>query len=401
MTQKMKLALHIGTEKTGTTLLQAWLYHNQNSLSKHGYFLSNKIEFPCNRKLVAFFRGEADDYWNFHALRSKEEKERFFEGFLQDFEAELRDAEKSHHTIIISAEHFHSRLNVQEDLAAFAEFCKRNFREIRVICYLRPQWAVRHSLYSTAVKLHKTEPLSEFDANLSRDNLYYNYYDLYRRWGRNFGFENLDFREYDRKSFEKGDLRLDFLKAVGGDIDADALDFSITSANESVKLLRAAAMIGINKAIPLFPPHGVDKRNYYYKSIVTQLDALNVGEIIDDRAQEIADTFRDSNARLAREAFGREELFPEPEQKTAAERVFSAQDVADIIEKVVFAYTQRTSRRLLFDEDANVLRDVALKYQSGAPVTREEALALMSLAARARPNGALILQKLNEWRQDD
>ncbi|KGB83246.1 hypothetical protein JT55_02730 [Rhodovulum sp. NI22] len=398
---KMKLALHIGTEKTGTTLLQEWLYHNSSRLSQQGYFLSKKIEFPCNRKLVAFFREAPDDYWNFHALRSKEEKERFFEGFLQEFETELREAETSHHTTIISAEHFHSRLNAPEDLAAFAEFCKRNFRETKVICYLRSQWAVRQSLYSTGVKLHKTVPLSEFDAEIKEDNLYYNYYNLYRRWGSNFGFENLDFRKYDRKNFEKGDLRLDFLKAMGGDIDASVLDFSITSANESVKLLRAAAMIGTNKAIPLFPPHGVDKRNYYYKSIVNQIDALNVGEIIDDLAQEIADTFRDSNARLAREALGREELFSEPEQKQAAERVFSAQEVADIVEQVAFAYTQRTSSRLLFDGDADVLRDVALKYQNGKPVTREDALALMSLAGRARPNGALIQKKLNEWRQDD
>lgn len=398
---KMKLILHIGTEKTGTTLLQEWLYHNRKNLGTQGYFLSNCIGRPFNRDLVSYFRKAPDDFWNRNNIRSENDKMRFFKNFLEKFKEELRQASEAHHTTIITSEHFHSRLGDPADLASFSEFCRQNFRKTRVICYLRPQWSVRQSLYSTALKTNSTIKFSEFDSNIKPDSPYYNYYNLYHRWGENFGFANLDFRIYDRANFLDGDLRQDFLGAVGDDIDSSALDFSIESANESIKLLMGHALIGINKAIPLFSNGGMDKRNYYYKSIATQIDALNVGEIIDDRAQEIADTFHDSNARLAREAFGREELFSEPEQKTAAERVFSAQDVADIIEQVVSAYAQRTSRRLLFDEDANVLRDVALKYQSGAPVTREEALALMSLAARARPNGALILQKLNEWRQDD
>lgn len=398
---KMKLALHIGTEKTGTTLLQEWLYHNRENLGAQGYFLSNCIGRPFNRDLVSYFRKAPDDFWNLNNIRSENDKATFFENFLAKFKDELRQASETHHTAIITSEHFHSRLIDPADLASFSDFCKENFSKIRVICYLRPQWSVRQSLYSTALKTNSTIEFSEFDKNIKPDAPYYNYYNLYRRWGENFGFENLDFRLYGRANFLDGDLRRDFLRAVGDDIDDSALDFSIEAANESIKLLMGHALIGINKTVPLFSNGGMDKRNYYYKSIVNQIDALNEGEIIDDRAQEIADTFRESNAKLAREAFGRDELFPEPEQKKAAERVFSAEDVADIVEQVVSAYTLQTSRRLLFDEDANVLRDVALKYQSGQPVTREGALALMSLAARARPNGAFILQKLNEWRQDE
>lgn len=394
---KMKLALHIGTEKTGTTLLQQWLYHNRERLAQQGYFLSKKIGLPCNRNIVSYFRRAPDDFWNRYNIRSEADKARFFAHFLEDFEAELEQAAKSNHTVIITSEHFHSRLHAPGDLAAFAEFCKRAFSEVRVICYLRPQWDVHKSLYSTALKTNSTIEFRDFNRNLSADSQYYNYYNVYRRWGENFGFENLDFRIYNRKNFAGEDLRQDFLEAVGGDIDTEALDFRIESANESVKLLLGYALIGINKAVPLFSDEGMDKRNYYYKSIVNQLGVLNTGEILDDRTQEVADMFRNSNAQLAREAFQRDTLFPEPEYKAATEQYFTSLEVARIIEQLVFLFTRRTSRRLLFDEDADALRDVALKFESGEPVTRPEALQLMKLAARAHPNGALIQQKLALW----
>ena len=51
----MKCILHIGTEKTGTTLLQEWLYHNITSLSKCGIYLSEIIGKPNNQLVPAYF----------------------------------------------------------------------------------------------------------------------------------------------------------------------------------------------------------------------------------------------------------------------------------------------------------------------------------------------------------
>ena len=39
----MKCILHIGTEKTGTTILQDWLYDNKVELSKVGVYLSDNL----------------------------------------------------------------------------------------------------------------------------------------------------------------------------------------------------------------------------------------------------------------------------------------------------------------------------------------------------------------------
>jgi hypothetical protein len=48
--------------------------------------------------------------------------------------------------------------------------------------------------------------------------------------------------------------------------------------------------------------------------------------------------------------------------------------------------------------DAVILRDIAMKYESGEPLTRADALTLMEYAHKARPEGRIIAGKLKEWR---
>jgi len=48
--------------------------------------------------------------------------------------------------------------------------------------------------------------------------------------------------------------------------------------------------------------------------------------------------------------------------------------------------------------DGIVLRDIAMKYESGEPLTRDEGIALMQYAQKARPHGKIIAGKLKEWR---
>ncbi len=55
--------------------------------------------------------------------------------------------------------------------------------------------------------------------------------------------------------------------------------------------------------------------------------------------------------------------------------------------------------RYLTSADADALRKAALRYDSQTPPSRAQAIELMALAARARPSGSVIKQKLAEWRE--
>jgi len=58
----------------------------------------------------------------------------------------------------------------------------------------------------------------------------------------------------------------------------------------------------------------------------------------------------------------------------------------------------RGDRIALTYKDGVVLRDIAMKYESGEPLTREDGIALMQFAQKARPHGQIIAGKLKEWR---
>lgn len=394
---KMDLVLHIGIEKTGTTLLQSWLYANAEALSRQGVYLGQSLGTPNNRKLVAFFQTSRDDFWAFNGFATDDGKRQFFGGFLESVEEELRAAEADHHTMVITSEHFHSRLVNDAEVAELAAFCHRNFASTRVVCYLREQSAVRRSLYSTVLKTGGTVAFDDFQTELRPETPYYDFHGLAERWARHFGPESLDLRLYDSRSFAGGDLRRDFLTAIGRGVAPDGLDFAERAENVSVKLLKAHALIGLNRALPLFAGDRVDQRNARLKAVLLGLKSLDRGALRDRHAPRLHKAFRAANARLAEQFFGRSELFEPPAAPPEAEESIPVSEVAAIVENVVHEMVQTVGPRLLEEDDVNVLRDVALKYESGERLTRFQATKLMGLAARARPKGPVIRQKLRDW----
>ncbi|MEL6121862.1 MAG: hypothetical protein AAFR49_19585, partial [Pseudomonadota bacterium] len=106
----MKCVLHIGTEKTGTTLLQRWLYENEAALSDQGVALSQSMGQPNNRRFVAYAHGGIDDYLKSKSIFTEDERAAFFEGYKAQLAEEFARKSKEHHTFLITSEHFHSRL---------------------------------------------------------------------------------------------------------------------------------------------------------------------------------------------------------------------------------------------------------------------------------------------------
>ena len=112
----MKCILHIGTEKTGTTLIQNWLYENSDALSVQGVGLSRTAAYPNNRKLVAFFQTGYDDYMHENMVFDGHHREAFFHGFEESFLDEMSELARDHHTVVFSSENFNSRLQTVEQI---------------------------------------------------------------------------------------------------------------------------------------------------------------------------------------------------------------------------------------------------------------------------------------------
>jgi hypothetical protein len=232
----MRLILHIGTQKTATTTIQQYLYHNRAVLAKNGIVLSDVLGKPNNRKLSAYclenFQG--DEFFKGRGIGTVAQKEAFFEGFEEEFRAEVTRLADTADCMVITSEHLWSRLGNRADLEKLHAFLAPLFSEIRVVCYFREQTAMAKSLYSTGIKSGITKEFKEAVRKLSPTRRVYNYHQSFLKWADVFGKDHLQARLFQREQFHKGDICADFLQIVDERLNSDDFAQLETNKNESM-----------------------------------------------------------------------------------------------------------------------------------------------------------------------
>lgn len=396
----MKCYLHIGTEKTGSSLLQEWLYLNRDVLSEQGVYLCESIESPNNRKLCAYFQPNFDDYFRHFGIDSEEQREVYFDGFLDGFRQELEQAKEHHHTVVLSSEHFSSRLLTLESIQALHDELKQHFTEIKVIAYVREQSQLRRSLYSTALRGGEVASLDDFSRDISPEDYYYNYDAMFGCWAEVFSESALSIGIYDRRLFADGDIRRDFLDRIDLTDCPAELDYSITSANESLSRMQAILLRLVNQ----YCTAGEDAAaNFELRSRLTAsiLDnqQLKIGKLISTDDEHLYEIFDECNRHFFQRFFQSEDnLFARPQ--APSEEFTVRQGDLNNLDVEIFGLvhhlltlehpTLPTNYISTDAEDINLFRDVALRYESGTAPSKEQAIRLMELARRARPMGPVI-----------
>jgi hypothetical protein len=246
----MKCVIHIGTEKTGTTLLQKWLYSNQVELHEQRVFLSDVLAKPNNRHIVSYFQKELDDWTRMHGIYSIEQKRKYYEGFEKNFADEVKDASEEHDYYLITSEHFHSRLKSKEEIEALYEYLKHLFESVTIVCYFREQAEMALSRYSTTLKGRSILTIEEFFCTVTPLEYYYNYKMIADNWSDVFGRENCIFRIYDKEHFIDRDLRVDFIDALGIGVDVKRMDLEINNANCSLSKIEGDLYKEVNDISP-------------------------------------------------------------------------------------------------------------------------------------------------------
>lgn len=332
----MKCILHIGTEKTGTSLLQDWFYAHRKTFIKNGIYLTTAFGKPNNRHVPAYFRVELDDFTRAHGINSKEEKAAFFASFQKDFENELASAAGCDH-FLISSEHFHSRLMDPAELAALRDFLSGYFDETIVVCYFREQSDMALSFYSTQLKGGGVLELEEFLNTVRPDRYYYNHLKIADNWSNAFGVECCRFRVYERDRFEGGDIRRDFLNAIGVAAGPMEQCFGEQSSNESLSALQAAVFLKINQKLPYWDDAngGVNGVNIKLKKRLLSHGRLKGGRITHDRQAEISEQFHDVNDRFFAKYFEGDAGFAKREPKESDALEVGAEDVQAVVSDIL------------------------------------------------------------------
>lgn len=303
----MKCILHIGTEKTGTTTLQAFLDKNRENLLKEGIAFTRTFG-PFEHYHLATFamRDKKTNGPKKRAgIRNAAQSKAFCEQLIQDFRKEVAALPQNVHTLVFSSERCHSSIIEPDEFDRLKELLSEYCDAVQIIAYIRPQHEVATSLYTTKLKNGRTDRsiLPAADA----DDPYYNYLTSLGRWSDQFGDANMTVRLFASQELKGGDVVEDFCSVCGW--DSEQLE-AVERQNESLNEDAQKFLLMMNEQIPTF-----DKKtaNPYRANLFRLVGRNRYGKGLlpaKEDAMAFFEVFKESNEKLRQKWFPeREELF--------------------------------------------------------------------------------------------
>ncbi|WP_139788480.1 hypothetical protein [Halomonas sp. BC1] len=222
MLRKFHFYLHIGTEKTGSTAIQIALLKNKDNLLDLGlaYLVSHdRIE---SRAFAAAAIGDKqkDDFLTRNNMDSAKSRQELRHQLASDLDSFISELPGHVHSIILSSEHFHSRLRYSNQVKWLYEFLLPYASGFTVICYVRPQVDLVSSSYSTMLKSYDARSLSEVvDSVCVKNNHYYNYNNFLSLWENVFGFESMVLRLFKADVMLQENVVADFFSAINNNAE--------------------------------------------------------------------------------------------------------------------------------------------------------------------------------------
>ena len=246
----MRLVLHIGGEKTGTTALQDFLFRNSWALLENegilypatGPLCFNSAHFPV---LTAFLPAGSLEF-------VPADKNLTPDRLRQELLA-ISEAVKPR-ILILSAEHFTSRMK-QPAVSAFSAMLRdmKCFDGISAVFFVRAQDELAISSFSTALKFGRREWFAT--QHISPKNPYFNHFAAAEMWASELGEGAVLVRPYARGATN---VPAEFMSVLGIS-DMSAYDMP-RQMNESLSLEQARILHAVNQLLP--NPHadrGKDK----------------------------------------------------------------------------------------------------------------------------------------------
>jgi hypothetical protein len=251
----MKLTVHIGSAKTGSTSVQAFLQTNQKLLGKKGVYMPKSFRFR-NHTAAALaclpFERTRQLGRNFK-LKTEAEFGTFQRDIVAGFNHELNALNDNAH-VVITSEHLQSRLTKTHHVEAFRSLFASRFDTVEIVVYLRPQVEMLASLYSTLLKTGGKDTLDETLTRLTRGqySAYYDFQALIKRWASVFGEEAMNVRAYAALDMANGGAVSDFCEVLGLPGN-DPAYVAPEKTNTSISETAQAVLLRLNRTKRLKP----------------------------------------------------------------------------------------------------------------------------------------------------
>jgi hypothetical protein len=208
----MKVILHIGSPKTGTTSIQTALAQSRAVLNAQNIVFPTSLGQSNHIDLYCFAsEGPIDGLKRWRGLRKDEDVAPFRARTEKAFHTEI--AAMSPEILILSNEHCSARLTGTSELERIKLLLSPYTDDIEVFYYIRSQWELLVSSYATYIKFGGTEKFQfPSDDDLDRK---YNYRRIIELWSSVFGSSNVKVRRYGPNVLKDGDVVFDFTSMIG------------------------------------------------------------------------------------------------------------------------------------------------------------------------------------------
>jgi hypothetical protein len=293
--------LHIGMPKTGSTTLQHFFRQNYEALRERGYLYPTSGRGKYDHHSQLRFVAAGLDYWlYFLYLRWIESpdwyrREPGFDRLRQQLFDEI--CESGTPSVILSSEWFTLWNMRGRDIRRLARLFVG--ADVRPVMYIRRQDEAIQSFYSVLLKGRL--PIG-FKPNLMKYIPFFRYDSVYRCWAKVFGHNKMIVRCYDQ-ILDK-DIRLDFLSVLN--LNDYGLSLSADRLNPRLGAAQLEVLKNANR----------DKLSGHDFQQLTRQQETEAGQtstkyrmMTDSESESIMRSFAESNRRLARQVFGRDELF--------------------------------------------------------------------------------------------
>lgn len=298
----MKLILHIGTEKTGTTAIQKFLTSKKNleklqlwtsrsqGLGNHSYYAA-----------YAFDTSSRDVAMTMRKLQNDKEKHSQFRRLIE--RSLLRDIADSRASDFVITSEDLSRVFQPHEIARLSTFLSAHFDEIQIVLFVRRQDEVAISRHGMFIRDGIGQRFS-FESITDRTrHKFYNYSNIYLLWREQFPDAEITVVPYGANSRNGGRDSIElFLEAIGRRTDIYTQSLR---ANTSISSARY-------RFFQILRNRGLTKLSY--KKASPLLKALNLDELDNvvpaskNSANEFLNWFAASNLLLAAE-LGKGHLF--------------------------------------------------------------------------------------------
>lgn len=230
----MKLVLHIGTQKTGSTSIQKFLEINRDNLKQKKFYVNsvclseNHIEFAA--RFNTFEKMKGGEFFKLKNINSRFSFEEWKKAFDYQILKDLGRASKlGCEYYLVSSEYF-STSSTSKSVKELEGWVKKYFDQIHVILFFREQVSLCESWYSTKLRQGFSGSLTDYARSIDPNTQVYDTNGLALLYEDSFGLNAVKLIPYD--ATKKSNSVEKFIGALG---IAD-LDYTFEATNEKSNL---------------------------------------------------------------------------------------------------------------------------------------------------------------------